>query len=106
MLLGVHLALLAMCIRKWTRIPYLLVLTLLYAAFLVPFWIPGPSYPFLPSLIATGTVLVLLIVPIAIRGREEMMEGTNCEVTVPAHLVLVLVYLLLPAIHAASVAGN
>ncbi len=99
-LLGIHVAGLAMIIRKYLRVPYFVNLTLLYVLLLIPAWFMYDSI----WILTTGTVLVLLasLIPVLIDSREEAMDGSNFEHSAPAHILLVLLYLLVPAIDAVA----
>ena len=104
--LGMHLALLSFGIRKYLRVPYLVALMGLHGVCLVPLWLPSWDYPRLAVTAVTVIVMLFVIVPVVIRGRDEVLEGGNIENTAPAHMVLVMAYLLLPAIKAAIKASN
>ncbi|QEG40171.1 hypothetical protein UC8_21770 [Roseimaritima ulvae] len=89
-----------MLIRKYFRVPYFVNLTLLYALLLVPVWI---RYDTNMWLLIVGTILVLLasLIPLLTDSREEAMNGSNFEHSAPAHILLVLLYLTIPAFNAA-----
>ncbi|MGN6543633.1 MAG: hypothetical protein ACTHK7_01175 [Aureliella sp.] len=100
-LLGFHVAGLAMLIRKYLGCPYFLTLTLLYALLLMPAWL---LYDTNWWILGIGSALVLLasLIPVLIDGWNKAVNGSNVEHAVPAHLLLVLFYLLVPAINVAS----
>jgi hypothetical protein len=103
-LLGIHVAGFAMIIRKYCRVPYFVNLTLLYALLLIPAWFIYDSI----WILTTGTALVLLasLIPVLIDSREEAMNGSNFEHSAPAHILLVLLYLLVPGIDAVAEARS
>lgn len=97
-ILGIHVAGFAMIIRKYFRSPYFVNLTLLYALLLIPAWFIYDSI----WILTIGTALILLasLVPVLVDSREEAMNGSNFEQSAPAHILLVLLYLLVPGIDA------
>ena len=105
LLFGMHVAGLAMLIRKFLRVPYFVMLTLLYASLLIPAWIWYPGHKWI-LLIGSSLVLLSSLIPLLIDGREEAMNGSNVEHSAPAHLVLILVYLFIPAFDAAAEARS
>lgn len=104
-LLGMHVAGLAMLIRKYIRVPYFVNLTLLYALLLVPAWVQYETHIWI---LIVGTMLVLLasLIPLLTDDRDEAMNGSNFEHSAPAHILLVLLYLTLPAFDAAMEARS
>lgn len=105
LLFGMHVAGLAMLIRKYLRVPYFVTLTLLYASLLIPAWIWYDTNVWI-LLIGTSLVLLSSLIPVLIDGREEAMNGSNFEHSAPAHIVLILVYLFVPAFNAAAEARS
>jgi len=101
LLMGWHIACLAFLVRKYLRFPYLFTMVCLYGLLLVPLWLPSQNFPFVGSLAATILVLLAVVGPVAVRGRTEMMDGGNVETAAPAHMILVMSYLLFPAVRAA-----
>ena len=100
LLQGMHVAGLAMLIRRFFRVPYVVTLALLYALLLVPAWSWYSAHIWI-LLIGSSLVLLSSLIPLLIAGRDEAMNGSNFEHSAPAHIVLVLVYLFLPAFDAA-----
>jgi hypothetical protein len=105
LLLGMHVAGLAMLIRKFLRVPYFVTLTILYVLLLIPAWIWYGGHIWI-LLVASSLVLLSSLIPLLIDGREEAMNGSNFEHSAPAHIVLILVYLLVPAFDAAAEARS
>ncbi|MFG0263291.1 MAG: hypothetical protein ACF788_12940 [Novipirellula sp. JB048] len=100
LLLGMHVAGFAMLIRKFLRVPYFVSLTLLYALLLIPAWNWYGAHIWI-LLIGSSLVLLSSLIPLIVDGREEAMNGSNFEHSAPAHIVLLLVYLFIPAFDAA-----
>ena len=98
---GMHVAGLAMLIRRWFRFPYLAGMVVCYSLLMVPIWIANPTDGLLFPCVATGAVLLATIAPISLGGRDEIMNGANLEHSAPAHILLIIVYMVLPAIDAA-----
>lgn len=101
LLFGVHVAGLAMLLRRWTGVPYLLSMIVLYAILTIPFWYLNTTDGILLPSIATGVIMLATVAPIAVHGREEILNGTNFEQSAPAHILLCIAYTLQPAMEAA-----
>lgn len=96
--IGAHIAGTAILIRKWFRVPYLVTMIIVYSLLTVPLWL-NATHGLTPPAIVTAVVLLSLW-PIAYGGANEWMEGGNFENSAPPHIILILTYLLLPAIYA------
>lgn len=98
LLLGLHVALLGYCLRRWLRIPYLLAMIGLYALLLVPLWTWRSDLGFWACLWGTVATMSALVLPICLLGgREIAMDGSNLEMSLLAHLVLISTYLVASA---------
>ena len=98
LLLGFHIAGLAILIRRWLRIPYLITMVVFYSCLTIPLWLLFMKSSVWIPLAATSIVFAATVGPIALGGRDEIMDGTNFELSAPAHIVLILVYLVPPLI--------
>ena len=78
----------------------------MYGLLLVPMWLPSPEFHFWLSLVSSALVLLCLVIPIAVRGREEVVDGTKLEASAPAHMALLASYLTQPAISTAIEAAQ
>ncbi len=97
-LIGFHIGFLAMGLRKVTRLPYILGVILILTGLLLPLWIwYGDRATYYP-LIATGFVLMMLTPCWLFMDKDQLLNGSNLEHAAPAHMAIVLSYLLLPAI--------
>lgn len=102
--LGIHVAGLAMLIRSYLRIPYFATFTMLYVLLLIPAWVWYGSHVW-TLLFGSSVVLLASLIPLG-HGREEAMNGSNFENAAPAHIVLILVYVFVPAFDAVDKARS
>ncbi len=102
-LVGAHVALIAMGLRKLTRIPYAIWMVTLYGALTAPLIIyrDGASI-YVPLVAAVIVQLALLTALLIANDRDEWMNGTNLEIVAAPHILTVLAYIILPAIYAAT----
>ncbi len=91
-LLGFHVAGLAKLIRKYLRIPYIINLVGLYLLLLLPLWLHEAGNLWILS-IGSSLVLLASLIPL-LNSKEYAWEGHKLESAAPAHIMLVLVYLL------------
>lgn len=100
-ILGFHVALLAMAVRKLTGIPYWIAMPILYAVLTLPLWIYGNEHR---VVLTIGTVVVILasLLPRLFDDSERIANGGNLEHAAQAHILLILLYLLIPAVNAAA----
>ncbi|MDB2687185.1 hypothetical protein N9Y42_08225, partial [Mariniblastus sp.] len=101
LLFGVHVAGVALLLRRWVKLPYLVSMVTLYILMTIPLWILNPTGQILFPAIATTVVLLATIAPISLGGRDEMLNGSNIENSAPAHIMLLIIYMALPAVDAA-----
>lgn len=103
LLLGFHIVGLAMLGRRYLRIPYILSVAILMAAESTllllqrtpdtPIWMPVAAMLFVQ--------LWVIGVHLLDCGKEDLLEGGNCEHIVPAHMMLCLMFLMLPSLYMA-----
>lgn len=103
LLLGFHIVGLAMLGRKYLRIPYILGVAILMAAVSTllllqrtpdtPIWMPVAAMLFVQLLVIGAHLLNC--------SKEDLLEGGNCEHIVPAHMMLCLMFLMLPSLYMA-----
>ena len=94
LLFGVHVAGLAMLIRKWVGIPYLASMLVFHGGLTIPLWYLSSGRSLFLPLSFSVAVLLFTIAPICCGGREEIMEGTNFESTAPPHLMICMSYIV------------
>jgi hypothetical protein len=100
-ILGFHIAFLAMAVRKLTRIPYWIAMPILYAVLILPLWIYAKEHL---VVLAIGTVVVILasLLPRLFDDSDGIANGGNLEHAAQAHILLIMLYLLMPAVDAAT----
>ena len=93
---GAHVALIAMGLRKLTRIPYAIWMVTLYGALMTPLIIYRDGNTIYIPLVAAAIVqLALLAALLVANDRDEWMNGTNLEIVAPVsytHLTLPTIY--------------
>lgn len=101
LLLGFHVAFFAMFIRWTTRLPYWIAFVMLYGLLICPLWFYSNGNVVVLSI---GSIVVLLgsLLPRAFDDQDGILNGGNLEHSAPAHILLILLYLLIPAVNAAS----
>ena len=100
LLLGFHVAFFAMFIRWTTRLPYWIAFVMLYGLLICPLWLYSNGNVVVLSI---GSIVVLLgsLLPRAFDDQDGILNGGNLEHSAPAHILLILLYLLIPAVNAA-----
>lgn len=102
-LLGFHIAGLAILARKHLRVPYIVSVSILMVLMSAPLIFLRGNNPLWIPLVAVLFVQVLVIVT-HLMGytKEELLDGGNLEHIAPAHMMLCVMFLLLPAVYAAQ----
>ncbi len=101
-LLGFHIAGLAMLARKYLRIPYIVCVSIMMALLSVPLIFLRGNHPIWIPLAAVLFVQVLVFAAHAIGyTKQELLDGGNLEYIAAAHMMLCVMFLLLPAVYAA-----
>lgn len=103
LLLGFHIAGLALMARRYLRIPYVVSVAVSMAGvsspllFLrdhnAPIWIPVAAMIFIQALVLGAHALFY--------DKQELLDGGNVEYIAPAHMMLCLMFLILPGFYAA-----
>jgi hypothetical protein len=99
LLLGVHVAGIAMLLRRWSTIPYVIWMVLLYSGLLTPLVISNSENAFCLTL--TAVVLVQLSLVAAVVAFDDWRDGNNFEMVAIPHFLTVVAYLLVPAVSTA-----
>ena len=106
-LLGFHIAGLALLSRKYLRVPYIVGVSVLMAGLSLPLIATRGDHPVWIPLAAVFLVQILVFGAHAIGyTKQELFDGGNVEYIAPAHMMLCIMFLLLPAIYAARDAYN
>ena len=100
LLFGWHIAGIAMLLRKWTRIPYVAWMVVLYALLWAPLVLTRPPGIFICIPLCPAAIIQLwLIGVLRAGGRDEWLDGNNLEIVAPLHIATVLAYWILPVIY-------
>lgn len=95
LILGFHVAAIAILMRQWTRVPYLLWMVLLYTLLVAPlFWI-APAISVIYPIAATCCVFASLLLANCFWGWEQVLDGDLIETAAPPHGLLIFSYALL-----------
>ena len=106
-LLGFHIAGLAMLARKHLRVPYIVGVSILMALLSLPLIATRGHHPVWIPLAAILFVQVLVFGAHAVGyTKQELLDGGNLEYIAPAHMMLCVMFMLLPAVYAARDAYN
>jgi hypothetical protein len=100
-LLGFHIWFLAILTRKLTRVPYWIAMPILYGILTIPIWI-YQSQHYIVLAIGTAFVILASFLPKVFDDDDGIMNGGNLEHSALAHIILIMFYLLIPALEAAT----
>lgn len=101
-LLGFHVAGMAMLSRKYLQIPYIVGVSVLMAGLSLPLIALRGHHPVWIPLAAILFVQMLVFGAHAFGyTKQELLDGGNVEYIAPAHMMLCVMFLLLPAVYAA-----
>lgn len=102
LLLGFHVAGLAILLRKYLRIPYIVGVSALIAGSSCPLILMRGHHPIWIPLAVILVVQVLLLTRHASEcTKQDLLDGGNVDHIVPAHMLLCMMYFSLPALYAA-----
>ncbi|MGZ0166451.1 MAG: hypothetical protein ACKVII_21210 [Planctomycetales bacterium] len=99
LVLGVHVAGMAMLLRKWTAIRYVVWMIVLYSGLLTPLVISCPENTFYLALGAA--VLIQGVMVALLLAFDDWRDGKSFEMVAIPHILTVLAYLLIPTVSAA-----